>query len=41
LTPEVVGIYAQAGTEADRHAAERLGDRFLLKRDHHRGRGLI
>ncbi len=36
-----LGIYAQASTEADRHAAERLGDRFLPKRDHDNGRGLI
>jgi integrase len=36
-----LGIYAQATTEADRHAAERLGDRFLPKRDHDSGRGLI
>ena len=27
--------------EADRHAAERLDDRFLPKRDHDSGRGLV
>jgi integrase len=35
-----LGIYAQATTEADRHAADRLGDRFLPRRDHEQGRGL-
>ena len=36
-----LGIYAQATTEADRHAADRLGDRFLPRRDQDRGRGLL
>lgn len=36
-----LGIYAQATTKADRQAADRLGDRFLPKRDHKSGRGLI
>lgn len=36
-----LGIYAQASTEADRHAAERLGDRFLPIRGHESGRGLV
>jgi integrase len=35
-----LGIYAQATTEADRQAADRLGDRFLPRRDQDRGRGL-
>lgn len=35
-----LGIYAQASTEADRQAAERLGDRFLPRRDNDSGRGL-
>ncbi|MDF1595814.1 MAG: hypothetical protein P1T08_06935 [Acidimicrobiia bacterium] len=36
-----LGIYAQATTEADRQAADRLGDRFLPRRDQDRGRGLL
>lgn len=36
-----LGIYAQATTEADRRAADRLGDRFLPRRDQDRGRGLL
>jgi integrase len=37
-----LGIYAQATTEADRQAAERLGERFLPRQDRDRsqGRGL-
>jgi integrase len=37
-----LGIYAQASTEADRQAAERLGERLLpsQKRDRGQGRGL-
>jgi integrase len=34
-----LGIYAQATTEADRQAAERLGERFLPRQDRDRGRG--
>ncbi|MGA7270642.1 MAG: tyrosine-type recombinase/integrase [Acidimicrobiia bacterium] len=34
-----LGIYAQATTEADRQAAERLGDRFLPRQNRERGRG--
>ncbi len=34
-----LGIYAQAITEADRSAAERLGHRFLPRPDRDRGRG--
>jgi hypothetical protein len=34
-----LGIYAQATTEADRHAADRLGDRFLTRHEEDRGRG--
>ena len=33
-----LGIYAQATTEADRVAAERLGERFLPGQDRDRGR---
>jgi integrase len=37
-----LGMYAQATTEADRQAAERLGERFLPRQDPDRGqsRGL-
>jgi integrase len=35
-----LGIYAQATTEADRQAADRLGERFLPRRDRDRGRSL-
>jgi len=35
-----LGIYAQATTESDRQAADRLGERFLPRRDQDRGRGL-
>jgi integrase len=35
-----LGIYAQASTEADRQAAERLGERFLPRRDLGRGQSL-
>ena len=35
-----LGIYAQATTEADRQAADRLGDRFLPRRDLGRGQSL-
>jgi integrase len=34
-----LGIYAQATTEADRQAAERLGERFLPRQDRDRGQG--
>jgi hypothetical protein len=34
-----LGIYAQVTTEADRQAAERLGERFLPRQDPDRGRG--
>jgi integrase len=34
-----LGIYAQATTEADRQAAERLGERFLPRQNRDRGRG--
>jgi integrase len=36
-----LGIYAQATTEADRQAADRLGERFLPRRDQDRGRDLM
>ncbi|MGF1666336.1 MAG: hypothetical protein ACFCVC_08700 [Acidimicrobiia bacterium] len=35
-----LGIYAQATTEGDRQAGDRLGDRFLPRRDNDSGRGL-
>jgi integrase len=35
-----LGIYARASTEADRQAAERLGERFLPRRDLGRGQSL-
>jgi integrase len=35
-----LGIYAQATTEADRQAADRLGERFLPRPDQGRGRSL-
>jgi integrase len=34
-----LGIYAQASTEADRQAAERLGERFLPRQNRDRGQG--
>lgn len=34
-----LGIYAQASTEADRQAADRLGERFLPRQDRDRGQG--
>jgi integrase len=34
-----LGIYAQATTEADRQAAERLGERFLPRRNRDQGQG--
>jgi integrase len=36
-----LGVYAQATTEADRQAADRLGERFLPRRDQDRGRGFF
>ncbi|MGI8514408.1 MAG: tyrosine-type recombinase/integrase, partial [Acidimicrobiia bacterium] len=35
-----LGIYAQATNEADRAAAERLGERFLRRQGRDSGRGL-
>jgi integrase len=34
-----LGIYAQATTDADRQAAERLGERFLPRQNRDRGQG--